>query len=189
MTTGTERPLSDLESVCARGSAPPWTPNDYVASARRRCTLLEPTRLAEVFMPRRSSGEIRAELLRRPRWHPVLPARAVSINGVSSATIHQIADFERSRDAATGQVAEALHRWGAWGRCPRADRWRYGWQYSPPFADDRALLESALAALRGPAKRQFRSLLNPLDERFRARTVPDPSAAASAPWWRRRMEL
>jgi hypothetical protein len=109
--------------------------------------------------------------------------------GLSAAANHQIRCFERSRGLLPGHVAIALHRWAGWGRCRREDRGNYGWRFSPPFADDRALLEVLLATLRRPARRQLLSILKPLDDRFRALTANDPFAPKDAPWWQQRSEL
>jgi hypothetical protein len=171
------RLLACAFNVDANASTAPW--HDRGAA-----------RISEVFMPRRSAGQVRAMLARRQRWQLVPPPRRTPLpSRLSASAKHQILSFERRHGLDRGHVAVALSRWAGWARCRRADRWRYGWQFSPPFADDRALLESLLTALRRPARRQLRSILAPIDDRYRAVTVHDPRTPADTPWWRRRTEL
>ncbi|MEU0561389.1 hypothetical protein [Dactylosporangium sp. NPDC006015] len=145
--------------------------------------------MLEVFMPRRSASQIRMQSSCRRRWYLVPASRVPLPTSLSTSTEHQIRDFERRHGLDSDQVARALLRWTGWARCPRPDRWRYGWQFSPPFADDRALLEALLAELRRPARRQLWPIVATLDARYRAVTVPDPFTPAYLPWWRRRTEL
>jgi hypothetical protein len=49
------------------------------------------------------------------------------------------------------------------------------------------VLENAMRTLPRMLARELRELVDPLDDRYRAVTVPDPFAAPDAPWWARRM--
>lgn len=53
-------------------------------------------------------------------------------------------------------------------------------------------LEQELVALSPRRRRQFRRVVEPLDDELRRRTLPDPDAAATSPWhaaawWRQRL--
>lgn len=84
-------------------------------------------------MPRRSARRVRAALARRPRWRTVQPPRAPFLSKLSASANHQIRSFERRHGLDRGRIALALSQWAGWARCRRADRWRHGWQFSPPL--------------------------------------------------------
>lgn len=52
--------------------------------------------------------------------------------------------------------------------------------------DDRLLIEQAIGALDRRAAREIAAAVKEADAVFLARTLPDPHAPKSWPWWRRR---
>ncbi|MFF7212069.1 hypothetical protein ACFZAU_16285 [Streptomyces sp. NPDC008238] len=84
-----------------------------------------------------------------------------------------------------GALAQALLQWSRTARglsggsvCPLCD----------PFykTDERTVLELALHALPSRPARELRSMVEPLDALYMARTCPDPYASPDAGWWARR---
>ena len=63
---------------------------------------------------------------------------------------------------------------------------------APAYSDDleqigphaRELLEAALSAMHGRARRQLSQLVRDLDERIQGRTMEDPGRPAGPWWWR-----
>lgn len=134
-------------------------------------------------MPRRSPGEIRTEQPRRrsTRSRQVIP-------GLSAATNRQIAQFEVQYRLPPGHVAHAfrawtlaLHSWPDHGP-------NYGWG-TTLFRDRhaRTLLQGAASAMNRKARRELLGAVAPLDDRFLARTLPDPFSPPTDPWWKRRL--
>lgn len=56
----------------------------------------------------------------------------------------------------------------------------------PCSTDERAVLELALHALPSRPARELRSMVEPLDALYMARTWPDPYASPDEGWWARR---
>jgi hypothetical protein len=135
-------------------------------------------------MPRRSPGEIRAQLPYRIKRGD---SRAV-IRGLSSSANHQIVQFERENGLRPGEVTHALRAWaGASRTSPRAER-SYGYG-ATSWRDGhaRTLLEAVLHNMTSRGRREMARVIDPLDHRFLASTVNDPFTPAYLPWWRRRI--
>ncbi|MFC8720794.1 hypothetical protein [Kitasatospora sp. NPDC057198] len=83
-----------------------------------------------------------------------------------------------------GAVAEALSGWSSTSRDPAR-------RHFHPCAccgrSSRGLLDEVLGLLSAPAARALERLIEPLDEDFRDRTLPDPLAPEDVPWWARRV--
>lgn len=134
-------------------------------------------------MPRRPPGEIRTEQLRRRS------ARSrQDIPGLSAATNRQIAQFELQCRLPSGHVAHAfrawalaLHSWPNHGPNHGCGTtvWRDG--------HARTLLQGAASAMNRKARRELLGAVAPLDERFMARTLPDPFSPSTDLWWKRRL--
>ncbi|GJF32164.1 hypothetical protein KNE206_48640 [Kitasatospora sp. NE20-6] len=134
-------------------------------------------------MPRRSPGEIRAEL-------PVRGGAGTRqvIRGLSAATNRQIAMFEVLHRQPPGSVAHAYRSWAtALHEWP--DHGSNHGHGSTSWRDmhARTLLEGVASSMRRAARREFLDAIAPLDARFLARTLQDPSAPVSDPWWKRRL--
>ncbi|MEU4955583.1 hypothetical protein [Streptomyces lavendulae] len=138
-------------------------------------------------MPRRNPARVTGNAPAHTR--PADRRRAVP--GLSGRTAAEIARLER-RPSWPGPVFEAWRRWhalahgpGPWVMyavdeiCPCCDPF--------PGAPVRAVLEAACRALQPRAARELRAVLAPLDARFLARTLPDPSAPPGTPWWASRL--
>ncbi|MFD7442616.1 hypothetical protein [Streptomyces sp. NPDC059909] len=117
------------------------------------------------------------------------------IPGLSSRALAEINRIERRRYH-PGDAYRALVRWRAMAYKPGP------WvMYAAPEAsgcdccdplsgvDPRALLEELCCGLPRRSAHELRALLEPLDERFLARTLNDPFASPCDPWWRRRLEF
>jgi hypothetical protein len=118
-------------------------------------------------MARRAPSAVRNE---RARPHP--------IDGLSAAAIRKIEDAGLS----SASVARALTAWRRTVHGPVRNLIGDGCPCCDP-ADDRDLLAAALLAVRG---RELAALVEPLDAAFEQRTLADPNAPATLPWWRRR---
>ncbi|MFE5808633.1 hypothetical protein [Streptomyces sp. NPDC056491] len=137
-------------------------------------------------MPRKAPSQVRMDL---PARIPALPERGV-VPGVSAATLAAIARVEHRRFR-RGDTYRSLRHWhrtvyqrGPWIIYPAADD-DHGCCDSVGWC--RGTLESICHLLPPRARRQLRAVINPLDERFLARTLNDPYAAPDDPWWRRRL--
>ncbi len=51
----------------------------------------------------------------------------------------------------------------------------------------RTLLEDVAASMRRKNRRDLLAAIDPLDDRYVSRTLPDPYAAGWDPWWKRRL--
>lgn len=141
-------------------------------------------------MPRRRPSALRAQQLRThsPRAH---------IRGLSSGTCHAIHLVERrSRhpSPSVGFTAKALNRYERF-----VASGSQGVLY--PFGDDclcpgcaledvrrsRDLLEHVLWKLPKRAHTELKRRLAPLDELYLRRTLQNPFADPSQPWWHRRL--
>ncbi|WEH16238.1 hypothetical protein [Streptomyces sp. VNUA24] len=134
-------------------------------------------------MARRSPGEIRAERSRR------LPAgRRLVIDGLCAATTHEIVRFEVRHQLPAGQVARAFGAWAlALHEWPgQAANHGYG-TTSWKDLHARTLLADVAASMRRRSRRDFLAALDPLDDGYVSRTLPDPYAASWEPWWKRRL--
>lgn len=134
-------------------------------------------------MPRRSPGEIRAQLpLRINRGNRVV------IRGLSAFSNRRIAQFERKNGLQAGDVAHAYRSWNqALRRVGPHQELSYG--YGTTGWRDmhaRTLLEAALQSLSAKARRELREAIEPLDACFLAHTVNEPFASPHLPWWHRR---
>ncbi|WP_445401725.1 hypothetical protein ACSMX9_09960 [Streptomyces sp. LE64] len=138
-------------------------------------------------MPRRSPGEIRAQLPLRRR----LRRRPPVIRGLSPSANGQIALFERRRGLPPGEVAHAFRRWSDTARRGGGNVELFYACEDADFHHDsyhvRTLLEAALHALRTRARRELRTAIDPVDERVLRRTLNNPSAHPDLPWWMRRI--
>ncbi|NXY94588.1 hypothetical protein HYE82_09320 [Streptomyces sp. BR123] len=140
-------------------------------------------------MPRKAPAQVRRDLQRIPR--PPHGGRAIP--GISGTFLAGIGRVER-RLYEPGATHAAWLGWRelAHGPGPRFVYPDFRMHYpccEPPWGGDhRQVLEDIGRALPPGAARQLRAVLTPLDERFLARTLPDPYAAPGDPWWRRRLE-
>lgn len=135
-------------------------------------------------MPRRSPGEIRAQLPHRTKRG----TRAV-IRGLSAATNRQIDRFERKNGLYSGDVAHAFRAWSqTLRRSHPAVELSYG-EGTTGWRDmhARTLLEAAMRTISTKARRELRKAVEPLDTRFLARTLNNPFAPTDLPWWHRRI--
>jgi len=145
--------------------------------------------LLEVFMPRRSPGEIRTQLPRRRTHH----RRAPVICGLSASANRQIAVFERSHGLLAGEVAHAFRRWNTDFRRSRGDLDRFYVRDDTDLRNGdyhvRNLLEITLHALRSQARRELSAVIELADERVLNRTFNNPFAHPDHLWWMRRIDL
>ncbi|MFC5117817.1 hypothetical protein ACFPN7_28105 [Amycolatopsis halotolerans] len=134
-------------------------------------------------MPRRRPGAVRAD---RPE------PRDTPIPGISRRAQAAIEFAAAHRGA--GSVSQALDRYRSFLRQP--GRWLYvPWTDCPCCdpVDARDELEAVLRALPPGARAELRRVVAPLDEEFRRRTLPDPTASSlsswhAAGWWRQRLQ-
>ncbi|MEO3976246.1 hypothetical protein [Streptomyces sp. CAU 1734] len=134
-------------------------------------------------MPRRSPGEIRAEQPMRG----ITGSRQV-ITGLSAAAHRRIARFEVRNRLWPGSVAHAFRAW---------ERALHSWPGSGPDLGSgttvwrdghaRTLLGDVAGTMRRKERRVLLAKVARLDDRFLARTLPDPFALSFRPWWRRRI--
>lgn len=138
-------------------------------------------------MPRRSPGEIRAQLPRRRTHH----LRAPVIRGLSASTNRQITVCERAHGLPAGELAHAFRRWNADIRRPREDADRFYERDDTDLRNGdyhiRTLLEITLQALSSKARRELSAVVGPADERVLDRTLNNPFAPQDLPWWMRRI--
>ncbi|MGW1652321.1 hypothetical protein [Streptomyces atratus] len=134
-------------------------------------------------MPRRSPGEIRAQLP-----HRINRGTRAVIRGLSAATNRQIGRFERKNGLYSGDVAHAFRAWSQTVRrsypsvelsCEGTTGWR--------DMHARTLLEAAMRTISTKARRELRKAVEPLDARFLARTLNNPLTPTDLPWWHRRI--
>lgn len=117
---------------------------------------------------------------------------ATPIPGVSRRTQTAI-EIAETRQLWAGCVSRALDRYRRFLRRP--GRWLYvPWPDCPCCdpVDARDELEAALRALPRGARAELRRVVAPLDDEFRRRTLPDPTASSisswhAAAWWRQRL--
>jgi hypothetical protein len=141
-------------------------------------------------MPRRSPSELRFHLPKRYQT-----GHSPQIPGLSASANRQIAAFERVNRLEPGEVFYSFRRWALANR----RRSPYGGDRCDDFDDPddwragdchvRSLLDYAVKALRRKARRELRTALQRLDDRYLARTVNNPFARRDLPWWKRRIEL
>lgn len=128
-------------------------------------------------MPRRPPALLRACLPVRER-----PGRTIrQVSRVSTSTLRAIADLERAR-LRPGEIAEALDGWARLARGPARKLDNPASEACPccPGNDQvehRDVLRMALHALPTNAARELRALVQPLDEIFLSRSVPEPGTA------------
>ena|SRR6185503_4645579 len=135
-------------------------------------------------MPRRRPHDIREATRHRPQWRPV--PHIPRLPGTAQQEIAAIELRTAANWAADGlwpgAVFEALNGWAFTARHPDQRRFH-------PCAccgrASRVLLEEAMTLLTGASARSLAQLIEPLDQEFLSRTVPDPLAAVTLPWWAR----
>jgi hypothetical protein len=137
-------------------------------------------------MPRKRPGIIWQARVHRATWRtvpyvPGLPASAQQeVSQVELRTAHDWARF----GLWPGAVAEALTAWSATARNPALR------QFHPCGCcgrSSRAILQEALDQLPRPSATALAALIEPLDQQYRSRTLPDPHSARDNPWWERRI--
>lgn len=138
-------------------------------------------------MPRKRPGAVRAtqSCLRVRR-------EVSAVRGVSSRTQAAIALAE-ARHLGPGWVAQAIERYRRFLNQP--GRWLYIPSPDCPCCDPvdaRDELEDALRVLPRHARAELRKMIDPLDEEFRRRTLPDLQARSISlwhahAWWRQRL--
>ncbi|HEU5129459.1 MAG TPA: hypothetical protein VFU12_15865 [Glycomyces sp.] len=137
-------------------------------------------------MPRRPPARIRAHATKRPRpWSarrtPGLPVGSGGLAAAIRRLEHRRSDLE------PGGVADAFTRWARLSSGPaRRLTTDMCCLHGCCEPDPRALLELAVHLLPRRSARELRRLLEPIDRRFRERTLPDPFAPPG-PWWTRRL--
>lgn len=109
------------------------------------------------------------------------PKRLVEVDRVSAATSRAIREFERARSD-PGLVAQSLRTWSRFVHGPAraivADlRYTDDWHDADDPFTARCMLRTALTAMPRKAARELRTLLEPLDERYLARSLPVPEHA------------
>lgn len=141
-------------------------------------------------MARRSPGALRA-LSKAARWNA---CRARPINGLSNGANAAIVRLERENPG-LGSVATALADYRRTVR--QSGRWLdLPFDYCPcghcDVVDQRDVLGEALRRLPAAARRELQRLVDPLDEEFLRKTLPDARAAERSTWnaqawWRQRL--
>ncbi|MEU5155280.1 hypothetical protein [Glycomyces sp. NPDC021274] len=140
-------------------------------------------------MPRRPPARVRAQQRRHPR--PTAPWRRLPRLPHASSTLHAAVQLLELHHAwlGPGDVARSFNTWRRIANRPTPSPLGYGfvgecgiWGCCPP---SREALEMAMRDLPTRPARELRRLIAPLDERFRNRTFPDPTAPPG-PWWTRR---
>jgi len=137
-------------------------------------------------MPRNRPSQVRASG-RHPRRQthetptPGLPRGSGKLAGAVSRLEHE--------RLWPGAIAQALQQWSRTAHRPRrALSGGCGCPMCNPFytTDEREVLEAAMHALPPQAARELRRLVKPLDDRYIAKTWPDPFASPDDGWWARR---
>ncbi|WP_106240196.1 hypothetical protein [Allonocardiopsis opalescens] len=85
-----------------------------------------------------------------------------------------------------GAVAEALTGWSITSATGDPAQLRFH-PCGCCGRSSRGLLDEVLEMLSAPSARALTRLIEPLDERFRDRSLPNPSAPEDIPWWMRRL--
>lgn len=135
-------------------------------------------------MPRRSPGEIRAQLP-----HRINRGTRAVIRGLSAATNRQINQFERKNGLYSGAVAHAYRSWSQTLRKSDPHAELSGGEGTTSWRDmhARTLLEAAMRTISTKARRELRKAVGPLDTRFLTQTLNNPFAPTDIPWWHRRI--
>ncbi len=130
-------------------------------------------------MPRKRPGRLRTLHPRALRPGDTIP----QVDRVSASTLRAIAELERTRLRA-GAIAESVRRWAVFVRSPARELDDCAPEPCPcPNCQRRdpvvcrAELRTALHALPTTAARELRTLVQPLDETYLARALPDPKTA------------
>lgn len=133
-------------------------------------------------MTRRRPAQVRGGLA------PRRPVAFTVVDGLDVAAQLDVRTFERAR-LAPGAIARALRSWRQQVRLSRryvTDTTPYGCPCCCDGGHGRTELKLALHALPRRSARQLRALVEPLDDTFLARTLPDPRLPEDLPWWERR---
>ncbi|GAA4596145.1 hypothetical protein GCM10023194_67530 [Planotetraspora phitsanulokensis] len=134
-------------------------------------------------MPRKSAAALRLDAICRShlREYRRRPSE------LSPHTRRKVARFEAERGLPARRIADAIVRWRLFLRHP--GRLLYLPKPHLPgydLWDDRLLIDCAIAALDRRAAREIASIVKDLDCDFLARTLPNPHAPKTWPWWHRR---
>lgn len=111
--------------------------------------------------------------------------------GISARTQREIAAFEDSR-LWPGAIAEASTRWANIVHGParsllKPEFGRCGIEACcPTDTHPRKLLEQAMSGLSQGSSRELLRRVEPLDMLYLSRTIADPDADPTEPWWLRR---
>jgi hypothetical protein len=136
-------------------------------------------------MPRRAPGTVRA-------GQPIAARSPTPIRGLSRRAQNAIESAE-ARHLWPGCVSQALDRYRRFLHQP--GRWLYMPWPDCPCCDPveaRDDLDRSLAVLPPRVRAELRRVIAPLDDDFRRRTLPDPTANSISPWhaaawWRQRL--
>jgi hypothetical protein len=138
-------------------------------------------------MPRTRPRDLRRLRRHRPRWHDT--PHIAGLPGDAQQEIFEIelrtaADYARS-GLWPGATAEALAGWSRTSHNPAAFK-------AHPCdccgRTSRQLIHEILEMLSTPSARALMQLIQPLDEEFLRRSLPDPRSPSAWPWWDRRCE-
>ncbi|MEU2286045.1 hypothetical protein ABZ614_29625 [Streptomyces sp. NPDC013178] len=147
-------------------------------------------------MPRNRPGALRAHppLAPRPRSTPP-PPRIPGLSARTSLAIHRVEHDRHGHHLFPGATESALRRYRDFLSHP-GHRTLYPRASVCPACpgcglDDvrtaRDALAETLSHLPPPARTELTRALRPLDHRYRLRTLPDPRADGTEPWWHRRL--
>ena len=137
-------------------------------------------------MPRKRPSALRQARAHRAAWRTV--PHVPGLPPLAQQEVSQI-ELRSARDWARyglwpGAVAEALTAWSVTARNP-VQR-----QFHPCACCGRAsrvILQEALGQLSSPSATALAALIEPLDERYKTRTLPNPLTPSHQPWWERRI--
>ncbi|MDG4809961.1 hypothetical protein O7634_24685 [Micromonospora sp. WMMD1120] len=94
----------------------------------------------------------------------------------------------RDKRLRLGDIARALRGWSRQARGPASDLLdEFGGCPCGCTSHHRHVLDLALRALPRRTARELRSVVEAADDRFLSRTLANPWADPSAPWWQQRL--
>ncbi|MFH8768610.1 MULTISPECIES: hypothetical protein [unclassified Streptomyces] len=149
-------------------------------------------------MPRNRPGALRGAQRTTPGpriWEEPPPARIPGLSDRTSLAVHRAERLSPGLWFSRGVTETALRRYRAFlhppGRRPRYPRESYCAACPGCALDDvrraRDALAEILPLLPPRARAELRRAVTPLDRRYLLRTLPDPLAARTEPWWHRRL--